>query len=108
MSPAKKKPRNCSCTLKSIAFKPTGFLMCDIEHLQLFPDEVEALKHCDKDGLTQLQASEYMGISRVTVQRILASARVKVASAIVGNKALIFEQEAKYMEGQFINSWRNL
>ena len=44
------------------------------------------------DGLTQNEADENMGVSRGTVQRILTSARKKVATALSGGKALVFEK----------------
>jgi predicted DNA-binding protein (UPF0251 family) len=93
MSPAPKKPRNCNCKLKSKAFKPTGIPMCDLKTVQLYQDELEALKLCDREGMTQLEASKLMHVSRVTVQRILASARSKVAEAITNCKVLVFEDE---------------
>jgi predicted DNA-binding protein (UPF0251 family) len=50
------------------------------------------LKLCDMDGLTQNEADENMGVSRGTVQRKLTSARKKVATALSGGKALVFEK----------------
>lgn len=59
----------------------------------LFRDELEALKLCDLEGLFQEQAGERMGVSRGTVQRLLASARHKTADALVSGAALIFEED---------------
>lgn len=59
----------------------------------LFRDELEALKLCDLEGLFQEQAGERMGVSRGTVQRLLASARQKTADALVSGSALIFEED---------------
>lgn len=58
----------------------------------LHTDELEAIRLCDHLGLTQAQAGERMGISRGTVQRIITSARQKVARALTQCKALILEQ----------------
>ena len=58
----------------------------DIIHLA--HDELEALHLCDGEGNNQLEAGICMGVSRGTVQRLLASARCKVAQALVGQKAL--------------------
>lgn len=58
----------------------------DIIHLA--QDELESLHLCDGEGKNQIEAGICMGVSRGTVQRLLASARSKVAQAIVGNKAL--------------------
>jgi predicted DNA-binding protein (UPF0251 family) len=54
-------------------------------------DELEALRLCDLLGLSQEEAGARMGISRGTVQRLLASARAKVADALVHGKALVLE-----------------
>ena len=66
--------------------------MSDIEKIILYKDELETLKLCDMDGLTQEEAGLKMGISRGTVQRILSSARKKVATALSGCKALVMEE----------------
>ena len=59
-----------------------------MEIIQLAHDELEALHLCDGDGKTQEEAGVCMGISRGTVQRLLANARCKVAQALVGQKGL--------------------
>jgi predicted DNA-binding protein (UPF0251 family) len=92
MSPRYKKPRTCGCQLKGKAYKPTGIPMSDIEKIILYKDELETLKLCDMEGLTQEEAGLKMGISRGTVQRILSSARKKVATALSGCKALVMEE----------------
>ena len=58
----------------------------DIIHLA--QDELEALHLCDGEGNKQIEAGICMGVSRGTVQRLLASARCKVAQVLVGQKAL--------------------
>jgi len=73
--------------------------MTDVERIPLYKDELESLKLCDLDGLTQEEAGERMGISRGTVQRILSSARKKSAMALSQGKALVFE-EPIYMKGE--------
>ncbi len=89
MSPRYKKPRYCGCEFVGKAFKPTGIPLEKIEKIPFYMDEVEALKLCDLDGLTQEEAGRMMGISRGTVQRILAGARKKVAMALSECKALV-------------------
>ena len=66
--------------------------MTDIEKIVLYKDELETLKLCDMDGLTQEEAGEKMGISRGTVQRILSGARNKTATALAECKALVLEK----------------
>ena len=91
MSPRPKKERICGCDFMGRAFKPTGIPMTRIEKVTLLRDELETLKLCDMEGLTQEQAGLKMGISRGTVQRILTSARKKVAGALSGCKAIVPE-----------------
>jgi predicted DNA-binding protein (UPF0251 family) len=59
-----------------------------MEIIHLAHDELETLHLCDGEGKTQEEAGGCMGVSRGTVQRLLASARTKVAQALVGQKAL--------------------
>lgn len=85
------KPRNCSCSLGTVyssLYKPSGLPLKKIEIVQLAHDELEVLHLCDGEGKNQIEAGISMGVSRGTVQRLLASARCKVAQAVVGQKAL--------------------
>ncbi|OGW41450.1 MAG: DNA-binding protein [Nitrospirae bacterium GWD2_57_9] len=91
MSPRCKKPRNCQCKFRGKAFKPTGIPMSEVKQMLLSRDELEALKLCDLDDLTQEEAGEKMGVSRGTIQRILAAARKKVAQALTRGQAIVFE-----------------
>lgn len=84
-----KKPRQCGCGMAGRAFKPTGTPMGELRQIVMAPDELEALKLCDHEGLFQDQAGERMGVSRGTVQRLLAAARKKVATALVEGAALV-------------------
>ena len=86
-----RKPRNCICPHRagfSAVFKPAGTPLKDLEIISLAHDELEALHLCDGEGKTQEEAGLCMGVSRGTVQRLLAGARGKVARALVGQKAL--------------------
>lgn len=56
--------------------------------MSLANDELEAFFLCDGCGKTQAEAGLCMGISRGTVQRLLASGRKKIAQALVHNMAL--------------------
>jgi predicted DNA-binding protein (UPF0251 family) len=91
MSPRCKKPRHCKCSFRGKAFKPTGIPMSEMERISLPLDELEALKLCDLDDLTQKEAGARMGVSRGTIQRILSVARKKVAMALAKGKAIVFE-----------------
>lgn len=86
-----RKQRKCACphrTAFSAVFKPAGTPLKDLEIIRLAQDELEALHLCDGEGMTQEEAGVCMGVSRGTVQRLLAAARCKVTQAIVGLKAL--------------------
>ncbi len=91
MSPRCRKPRNCRCRFKGKAFKPTGIPMSDIRQVPLSREELEALKLCDGDDLTQEEAGARMGVSRGTVQRILSTARKKIARALTKGEAIVFD-----------------
>lgn len=56
---------------------------------------MEVLKLCDYEGLSQQDAGDRIGVSRGTIQRMLASARRKVAQALSQGAALIFEDEGQ-------------
>jgi len=92
LSPRLKKPRVCECVPKGGAFKPSGVPMREIGRVAVSRDELEALRLCDLLGLTQEEAGRKMQVSRGTVQRILASARRKVAEALSECKAIVFDE----------------
>lgn len=89
--PRPKKFRHCEGKLCGNVFKPKGIPLKELQKIVLHRDELEVLKLCDKEGLFQEQAGEKMGISRGTVQRLLTSARKKVAKALIEGTALILE-----------------
>ena len=91
MSPRRKKPRNCTCRFKGKAFKPTCVPMSEVKQIAMSREELEVLKLCDLDNLTQAQAGERMGVSRGTVQRTLSEARKKTATALSKGQAIIFQ-----------------
>ena len=51
-------------------------------------DEFEAMRLCDLEDLSQIEAGERMQISRGTVQRLLESGRRKVVQALLANQGL--------------------
>lgn len=90
MSPRPKKIRHCQGNFCGRAFKPTGTPLSKLDRIELCRDELEALWLCDRDDLTQEEAGQFMGVSRGTIQRILATARKKVATALSEGQALVF------------------
>ena len=61
----------------------------DKEPVVLSLDEFETIRLLDREGLTQEQSAERMGIARTTVTAIYESARRKVAEALVDGKRLL-------------------
>ena len=69
-------------------FKPAGVPMKALQETALSVEEAEALRLKDLEGMEQETAAERMNVSRPTFQRTLASARRKVADAILNGKAI--------------------
>jgi len=98
MSPRPKKPRTCSCPHRAAfdaVYKPAGTPLKELEIIPLAHDELEAIYLCDGQDLSQEQAGMQMGVSRGTVQRLLAQGRKKVATALSANKALAIAADKK-------------
>jgi len=93
--PRPRKRRYCGCRFRDRAFKPAGIPMSDLESVPLVLEELEALRLCDLEGMTQEEAGSSMGVSRGTVQRILSRARTKCAKALVMGNALVFTEHGR-------------
>lgn len=72
-------------------FKPRGIPLFNLEEVVLTPDEMEAIRLADLEGMYQEHAADNMGISRQTFGRIIESAHKKVAEALIKGKALRIE-----------------
>ncbi|MFC1864737.1 DUF134 domain-containing protein [Chloroflexota bacterium] len=72
-------------------FKPAGIPLRSLEEVRLSLEEAEALRLKDLEGLEQEQGAEKMNVSRQTFQRVLASARKKIADALLNGKAIRIE-----------------
>lgn len=83
--------RRVSFVPEATYFKPAGVPMRILEEIPLSVDEAEAIRLKDLEGLEQEEGADKMGISRPTFQRILASARQKVADALLNGKAIRIE-----------------
>jgi len=90
MSPRPKKIRKCQGSFCGKAFKPTGTPLTDLRQVELHRDELEALRLCDAEGMTQEEAGQSMGVSRGTIQRIITVARKKTSTALTEGYALVF------------------
>jgi len=84
-----RSPRTVASRPAFPLFKPGGVRAP--AQVRLGADEFEALRLADLDGLQQGDAARRMGISRQTFGRVLASARRRVASALVRGLALRIE-----------------
>jgi len=72
-------------------FKPAGIPAMDLDEILITIDEFEALRLADFEGLSQRDASIEMHISQPTFNRVLSSARHKVATALVQGYVLRIE-----------------
>lgn len=80
--------RKVSCDVTAKYFKPQGIPMRFLEEIALELDEIEAIRLADLEGLYQVDAAARMGVSRQTFGNIIARAHKKVATALLGGKAL--------------------
>lgn len=69
-------------------FKPAGVPMSELSEIVLSVEELEAIRLRDLVGLDHEVSAEKMSVSRPTFHRILASARRKIAQALVNGTAL--------------------
>lgn len=70
-------------------FRPEGLRSAG--SVELFVEELEAVRLKDTEGLEQAECAAEMGVSRATFQRILQSARGKIASALVEGRTIIIK-----------------
>lgn len=91
--PRRMKRRNCRALDGERSFKPSGIPRTELETIILNIDEFEAIRLCDYDGLSQIEAGESLGVSRGTVQRLLISGRKKVVDALLHTKELVLKSD---------------
>jgi uncharacterized protein len=72
-------------------FTPADIPQMELEVVSLSFEEVEAIRLKDLEGLEQEAEAERMNISRPTIQRILFSARQKLADALLNGNAIRIE-----------------
>jgi predicted DNA-binding protein (UPF0251 family) len=96
--PRCRKKRHCRAIDGEIVFTPQACCRRHSTPITLYLDEYEALCLCDGEGLDQTAAGARMGVSRGTVQRLLAAARHKVATALNGKHALIIKDDHHQQE----------
>jgi predicted DNA-binding protein (UPF0251 family)/predicted Fe-Mo cluster-binding NifX family protein len=69
-------------------FKPAGVPLRTLDEVCVTIEEMESLRLRDIENLDQEQCAKYMNVSRATFQRILESARKKIAVGLLGGKAI--------------------
>ena len=89
--PRPRRYRRVGCLPQSSYYKPRGVPMSMLECVNLTIDELEAIRLADLEGLYQEDAAKRMNVSRQTLGRILESAHMKIADALVHGKALSIE-----------------
>jgi len=88
------KRRFCRAFDGDRVFKPRSIPMGELETIRLELSELEALRLCDLEGLSQKEAGERMKVSRGTVQRLTKSGRAKVVAALLASRAILIEKGA--------------
>ncbi len=86
--PRPTKSRRVAVIPKVTYFKPAGMPIRTLEEVCLSVEEAEAIRLKDLGCLEQEQCAQRMSVSRSTFQRVLASARRKLADALANGKAI--------------------
>lgn len=86
--PGRFKPRWISWQPGVTIFKPVGVPARALEFVTITVDEAEALRLVELESLNQDQAADRMKISQPTFNRLLTSARGKIADALINGKAI--------------------
>lgn len=72
-------------------YKPAGIPLRFLDEVCLSIEEMESVRLKDLEDLDQEQCAQQMNISRSTFQRVLGSARKKIAEALLSGKAIRIE-----------------
>jgi uncharacterized protein len=92
--PRPRKRRRLGRSFHPGIYKPAGIPLDDLSQVIVLPEELEALRLADLEGLSQAEGADRMAISRSTFQRILEHAHRQVSLALVNRQALhILEKE---------------
>ena len=86
-----KKTRWIKCKPGEKCFRPNCRSVKLLEGVTVSLDEFEAIRLSDLEGLTQKQIAKKMKVHRSTIARIIQSAHLKVADALVNIKAIKIE-----------------
>ena len=69
-------------------YKPAGVPLRFLDEVCLSIEELESIRLKDLEDLDQKHCAQRMNISRPTFQRVLGSARKKIAEALLTGKAI--------------------
>lgn len=89
--PRSKKIRIVQSSPQLEGFKPYGQAGTDEKAIGLHLEEYEAIKLCDYEHLTHVEAADIMNVSRPTFTRVYQSARNKIAKAFVEGLPIIIK-----------------
>jgi len=103
MSPRPVRLRKISNPPVISGFRPYGGKKTNgkIDAVFLHLEEYEALRLCDYELLNHQQASLIMDVSRPTLTRIYARARLKIAESFVLGKQIIIEGGKIYFDSEW-------
>ncbi len=87
-----RKKRQIGLNPKAYYFKPQGVPLRELQVEKLLPEELEAMRLKNVEGMEQIQAAAKMGISQSTFQRILAAAYNKISLALINGRAIEIEK----------------
>ncbi len=88
------RPRRCRRVEQQpeyTMFKPAGVKARELKESIITIDEYEAVRLKDLKGLGQEAAASKMNISQPTFNRLLTSARKKIADAIINGKSILIK-----------------
>ncbi len=105
MSPRSKRARKILSPPLVKGFKPFGQQAGGVhsDPVYLHYEEYEAIRLSDYEGLSHLQASEMMAVSRPTFTRIYASALQKMAMAFVEGRQITIEGGKIYFDSEWFH-----
>ena len=93
-----RKKRYCRRLESEKIFKPRGIKMADLKQVSLSLDEFEAIRLCDYEAYSQIEAAEEMDVSRATIQRLLEGARKKIVGALLHNQAIELKNDIDHIK----------
>jgi len=88
--PREKSEKDCRCLDTEICYTQVNKKDTDGERVVNILElaEFEAMRLCDMEGKSQIEAGKIMNISRGTIQRLLDSGRKKLVDALLNGKCI--------------------